>query len=370
MLQISPFQPVPLALILCGGLLSLAPGTALEGTPLPSGPGPEREAGEVLLFDPGVTDDASPSLRGVLDARLASVGPVVARLDARELSLDWLKRRGAAQLAAVIAERPDLDDAMLRGEVVRILRSLIDNELLLRLCAASGIRPRSRAGQRELAELARRLGGQERLDVVLRWHGLKRRDVLIQAAEEHAIARWARTVVKPTVSIDRGEAERFYEEHGQLYQTPGRVRAAHILIAAGADVEGPARREARQKAERLVRELRSGADFGELARRHSGCATASRGGDLGTFGRGELPKPFESAAFDLAPGAVSDVVETAHGFHIVRVLEREGASPQLFEDVEERVRSQLIERKLRAAIDERLEQARAQATIEICVEQP
>lgn len=369
MLQPTPAQRVLLVLLLCGAPLTFAADPVPDAVAIPGSHAPSLGPGEALLLDPGSMEQA-PSLRAVLDARLAPIGPVVARLDGRDLSLDWLKRRGAAQLGAAIAQRPDLGEDTLRDETVRVLRSLIDNELLLRLCAAAGIRPRSGTGVRETAELAQRLGGQEQLDIVLRWHGLSRRDLLIQAAEEHAIATWARTVVKPGIHVDEGEAEQFYEEHIELYRSPEKVRAAHILVRAGEKATEPAKHEARRKAEGLVRQLKSGADFAELARRHSQCTTAPRGGDLGRFGRGELPAPFERVAFSLAPGGVSDIVETPYGFHIVRVLGREGTSALPFKDVEERVRTRLIEQKLRAAIAERLEQARAQATVEICMEQP
>lgn len=107
------------------------------------------------------------------------------------------------------------------------------------------------------------------------------------------------------------------------------VRSRHILIRP--DGEGDeAEAEARAEAEGLLRQLRAGADFAELAREHSeDTATAPRGGDLGYRPRGRSPAAYDEVAFELAPGTVSDVVQTPLGFHILEVLgTREGDVPE------------------------------------------
>jgi len=109
------------------------------------------------------------------------------------------------------------------------------------------------------------------------------------------------------------------------------VSASHILIqwvgAQGTDRPGArpvtrTRTEAQERAESL-RKLASarGADFAALAREYSDCPTASEGGNLGRFGRGRMLPPIEQAAFKLSVGDVSEVIETAFGFHIVKRTE-------------------------------------------------
>jgi peptidyl-prolyl cis-trans isomerase SurA len=109
------------------------------------------------------------------------------------------------------------------------------------------------------------------------------------------------------------------------------VSASHILVqwvgAQGTGRPGSrpvtrTRAEAQERAESL-RKLASarGADFAALAREHSDCPTASEGGDLGRFGRGRMLPAIEEAAFKLAVGDVSEVIETAYGFHIVKRTE-------------------------------------------------
>jgi len=85
-----------------------------------------------------------------------------------------------------------------------------------------------------------------------------------------------------------------------------KIRTSHILV------------EKQSQALRILKELVKGADFKELARRYSQCPSRKRGGDLGFFGRGQLVKEFERAAFALKVGEISQPVKTQFGYHIIK----------------------------------------------------
>jgi peptidyl-prolyl cis-trans isomerase C len=104
------------------------------------------------------------------------------------------------------------------------------------------------------------------------------------------------------------------------------VRASHILIAVPAEATDAQRAERKALAENALKAVRSGGDFAGLARKYSkDPASAQRGGDLGFFPRGQMVPAFEAAAFSLAPGQISDLVETQHGYHIIKVTEKRPA---------------------------------------------
>lgn len=84
------------------------------------------------------------------------------------------------------------------------------------------------------------------------------------------------------------------------------VRASHILV------------DNEEHAKQIKRELEDGADFAELAKKKSQGPSAKNGGDLGFFGRNQMVKPFERAAFDLDVGKVSDPVKTQFGWHVIK----------------------------------------------------
>ena len=99
------------------------------------------------------------------------------------------------------------------------------------------------------------------------------------------------------------------------------ISASHILLMYAGSERSRATRskdEARSKITGIAQDLEGGGDFASLAKAHSDCGSAQAGGDLGSFGRGQMVKAFEDAAFALNVGDTSDVVETPFGFHIIR----------------------------------------------------
>jgi peptidyl-prolyl cis-trans isomerase C len=107
--------------------------------------------------------------------------------------------------------------------------------------------------------------------------------------------------------------------------------------------------EAASKAKDLLAKVKNGANFEKLAKEHSSCPSASKGGDLDYFPRGMMAPEFEKAAFSMKPGEISDVVKTDFGYHIIKVEDRRDEVPEDFEKDKETYREDYIEqRKWRA----------------------
>lgn len=85
------------------------------------------------------------------------------------------------------------------------------------------------------------------------------------------------------------------------------VRASHILVAT------------MDEARQLQDQLAKGADFAQLAKKHSSCPSSEEGGDLGWFGRGMMVKSFDEAAFSMTEGQVSEPVQTQFGYHLIKL---------------------------------------------------
>ncbi len=88
------------------------------------------------------------------------------------------------------------------------------------------------------------------------------------------------------------------------------VRAAHILV------------DTKSQASGLKNRIEGGEDFAKMAKQFSKCPSGQRGGDLGYFGRGQMVPEFETAAFNLPKGEISEPVETDFGWHIIKVTDK------------------------------------------------
>ena len=150
--------------------------------------------------------------------------------------------------------------------------------------------------------------------------------------------------------ISPSELLSYYNQHKSEFQQQEEIKASHILIKteAGPDgkVSAAADAAARKKAEDILKKLRAGANFEELAKKESDDkASAINGGSLGFFQRGSMVPEFEKAAFSLNKGQISDLVKTQYGYHIIRVDDKHQAGMPSIEQVKEKIEPFLKQQK-------------------------
>ena len=117
------------------------------------------------------------------------------------------------------------------------------------------------------------------------------------------------------------EIEDYYTANKKRFEVPETVHARHVLIKTEDKDDQKTKDAKKAKAEDLHKMIKGGADFATVAKENSDCPSKTKGGDLGTFQRGQMVKPFEDAAFSQEINAVGPVVETKFGYHIIQVLE-------------------------------------------------
>ena len=166
------------------------------------------------------------------------------------------------------------------------------------------------------------------------------------------------------VKVPEKEISEFYEKNREQFKKPETVHARHILVSKGPEDKEKALAEKKAKAEDLRKKLEAGADFADLAAKNSDCPSKQAGGDLGTFTRGQMVKPFEDAAFSQEKNTIGPVVETDFGFHIIQVLDRQAAEVQnLDADVKKKIGDYLESQKRQAAFDGIVKRLKAVANI-------
>jgi peptidyl-prolyl cis-trans isomerase D len=154
--------------------------------------------------------------------------------------------------------------------------------------------------------------------------------------------------IQALVKVTDADLKQYYSEHLSDYRVPDRVMVSHILFkTTGKTPEEIAK--VTGTAQDVLKQLKTGADFAELAKKYSEDTTAQNGGDLGWIVRGQTVKEFEQAAFSMKPGQISDLVTTTYGIHILKVSDKQLAHLQTFDEVKDSVRSNLEKEKLAAA---------------------
>jgi peptidyl-prolyl cis-trans isomerase D len=152
------------------------------------------------------------------------------------------------------------------------------------------------------------------------------------------------------VSVSEEELRKVYADNEARFGTPEERRASHVLIKAEKDASAADKAKAKARAEELLAEARKNpAGFAELARKHSqDTGSAAQGGDLDFFGRGGMVKAFETPAFALKQGEISDVFETEFGYHFLTVTGVRGGQKKPFEAVKAEIEAELRQSKAKA----------------------
>ncbi len=148
---------------------------------------------------------------------------------------------------------------------------------------------------------------------------------------------------------------------------PDRVKVRHILIATPQKPDGskPDQKtidEARKKAEDILKQLKNGADFAELAKKYSGDpGSAKAGGEMGWIVKGQTVAEFEKAAFGLNKGQISDPVQSSFGFHIIQTEDKEAAHAQSLAEVKDKIEPFLKQQNIASALNQAATSAQTEA---------
>jgi peptidyl-prolyl cis-trans isomerase D len=173
----------------------------------------------------------------------------------------------------------------------------------------------------------------------------QKNQVLFQAPEQAQVEYVVLDLdaVKKNIQISEAELKAYYEQNALRLSGTEQRRASHILISAPKDAPAAERQKAKLKAEELLKTVRANpTSFADVARKNSqDPGSAAKGGDLEFFARGAMVKPFEDAAFSMKKGAISDVVESDFGFHIIQLTDIKLPQQRSFDEVRATIEADL-----------------------------
>jgi peptidyl-prolyl cis-trans isomerase D len=165
--------------------------------------------------------------------------------------------------------------------------------------------------------------------------------------------------VGASINLSEDELRKLYASNLDRYRTGERVMARHILLMTqNKSADDTKKLEA--KAAELLKQVKGGADFAELAKKNSDDpGSAPKGGDLGWVTKGQMVPNFENTAFSLKKGETSNVIKTEYGFHIVQVTDREDARVKPFDEIKAELATESKKQLVFDRMQSSIEQARA-----------
>ncbi len=267
------------------------------------------------------------STRGVaLDRVVAVVNDGVVLESELQSATEEVRERLGAQNVSLPA------DAVLRSQV---LERLVLEEIQAQRAERAGISASDEQVNQALEEIARRNGiAFAELPAQLARQGVVYAEYRSQLRREIQRQMLRGRDVVQRISIAPRELDQYLEQQQNTATAASEYNVSHILIALAADAPPAAAAEAGRRAQDVVTRARNGEDFAQLAVTYSASQTALEGGSLGWRKGPELPTFLADVVAQLKPGEVSDVLQTATGFHVVRLNDKRGTSgSQIVEQV-------------------------------------
>jgi len=246
----------------------------------------------------------------------------------------------------------------------QVLENLINLEVLYQESQNNGIKISEGAVNIQLNAIKTKFQNEDDFEKALLNMDLSEADLRSQIRRELAVRQLIDQQFVEKTSVSEEEAKGYYQSHPDDFKKPEMVKAQHILIKIDPKADGSHKAEARKKIEDIQNKLKKGEDFASLAKEFSQCPSSASGGDLGYFTRKQMVKPFAEAAFALAPGEVSRVVETEFGYHLIKSVDKKPATSVAFEDVKEKLQEVLKHKKIGDQVGEYTESLKSKAKVE------
>ena len=264
---------------------------------------------------------------------------------------------------------------LLRGQTVpaaqqsvvdrQALEQLMSAELLYQAAAKLDVKDLDKQIDAKLAQGKSRFKDEQDFHKAIRDLEMDEKDLREYTRRDLLISRFVESTIMPKVAVSEKDVSTFYGQNQDKFKREESVKASHILIGVDGTASADDKKKAREKAEKLRKELAGGADFAALAKDNSTCPSKQQGGDLGFFGKGQMVPAFEKAAFALKPGEISDVVETQFGYHIIKLTDRKPAETVSLKEAKAKIEEYLKGQKVNTAIGEYVAEAKKTAKIEI-----
>jgi peptidyl-prolyl cis-trans isomerase C len=323
---------------------SAAPGTATAATPAGSGQ---------------ATPAAAPAPPKPVPAQLPDVVARVNGEDVKKADLDRMIKTMEGRAGQPVP--PDRRDEIYRGA----LDQLIVYTLLKQESKSKAVKIEDAEIDKKVQELRGQFPTQEAFEKALKDRGMTVDSLKSDARVDLSVNKVMDGVVANVPGPTDAEAKDFYDKNPDKFKQDAQVRASHILVRVDPNADAKTKAQAKAEIESVLKELKAGGDFAKLAQKHSQDGSASQGGDLGYFPKGQMVPEFDQAAFSLPVGQLSGIVTTQFGYHILKVTDKKPPRTVPFEETQAQIKQYLEQDKKQKAADAYIDGLKKKAKIDI-----
>ena len=265
----------------------------------------------------------------------AQLPDVIARVNGETITkTDFEEAVRSAEQRAGSPVPPDQRDRVLR----EILDQMIGYKLLLQESKTRKVDVPDSDVEARIISIKQQFPTEDAFKQALAQQHMTVDQIKTDARQQMAVAKLVDDAIQAKVAVKPEDVQAFYTQNPKEFQESEKVHASHILITAPKDADAATKAAARAKAESILKDVKAGKDFASLAKQNSqDPGSAANGGDLGFFQQGQMVGPFNDVAFKLKPGAVSNVVETDFGYHIIKVIEKQPARTVPLDEVKPKI---------------------------------
>ena len=251
----------------------------------------------------------------------------------------------------------------------KALDKVIDHELISQESQKLKIKDVDKKVEEKLQAMRKKYQTKERLNNYLKMKGITIEELKGNFKKRVYIDEYLKKQGISDPEIPEEDIKSFYDSNPNNYYREESVKVSHILIKVDENAGPKEKKKARKKAEKIRKEILGGKDFAEMAKKHSDCNSASGGGGLRYIQKGYMPEEFDKVAFALDKGAVSEVVETKFGYHIIKVSEKtpEGVTP--YAEVKDFIKKFLQEDESKKKLAAHITELKGKAKIEIFLDE-
>lgn len=249
----------------------------------------------------------------------------------------------------------------------KILSQLIEDKLVRQEAAKLNIEVTDQEVEERLLEFKKQFPPDRDFDEMLRAQNLDLKTIKDKIRDQVTIQKLHYVQIQRNTAVSPLEEKEFYDRHPEQFVEKEKIKLWAITIPKSqeAALKGTMDEGAKKKAESILRELKKGKDFSELAMQESKDAHAKEGGLIGYVARGDMIGKIDDILFQLKENEISSLVETERSYHIFKVGDKQPGKTLSFEEARERIHEMLYREKSNARFEEWMEELKKKAYISI-----